>query len=118
MTEIDSNTGLPKLPEGYFWRVLNGHEVGGLGVYPGIEVQLMKHSMKLHWFKRVPCVRVMKWAWEPREDLKVGEVDQAIKKVARTVYKRYKDHLPIHDEINAEIEKYAGDYPPKKFEGA
>ena len=113
--KIDDKTGLPELPEGYFWRVVDGHEVGILGDYPGIEVHIMKHSTKLRWFKRVPCESSIGYLWRNRNDISKGGVAGAIAQVAADVYYRYKTYLPIHNEVQAEIEKYAGDYPPKNI---
>ena len=36
-------------------------------------------------------------------------------RMAKNVYDRYKSELPIHNEVQAEIEEYAGDYPPKNI---
>lgn len=117
MTKIDETTGLPELPEGYFWRVIDGYDVGtGLGTYPGVEVVLMKTTTKLRWFKRVPTNREVGSCWTHRNDIQPGGVPDAIKDLAQTVYRRAKSQLPIHDEVAAEIAQYAGDYPPKKLE--
>ena len=113
--EIDEKTGLPELPEGYFWRVVDGHETGSLGTYPGIEMHIMKHSTKLHWFKRVPCVVSIGFLWKPREDMTEDSVRLDVVWMAKNVYDRYKSELPIHNEVQAAIEKYVGDYPPKNI---
>lgn len=113
--KIDKETGLPELPEGYFWRVENGFDPGDGGVYPGIEVRLEKRTTKLRWFKRVPCSRTVENFWRRREDIDPGGVAVAIREVAAEIYNESKTYLPIHEEIDAEIESYVGDYPPKKL---
>jgi len=75
----------------------------------------MKNSTKLRWFKRVPHVRTVKMNWQHRSDIELTRVPDAIRELAENVYRIAKDSLPVHHEIDAEIEQHAGDYPPKKL---
>ena len=112
--KIDENTGLPELPEGYFWRVRDGINTGE-EICPGVEVAVMKNTTKLRRFKRVPAVQEVTYSYVFRSKMTPGKVDKCIQWLAEELYRQIRNRLPVHDALNEEIASYAGDYPPKKL---
>lgn len=85
MSNIDKATGLPALPDGYFWRV----KKFGSGGYP-LEVQLRS---RLLWFSIV-------------EASQLSASDRgSIMNAARNAHQEWRNRVATLD--------YIGDYPPK-----
>lgn len=88
---IDENTGLPELPEGYFWRVKADSA--------GTRVHRMRKR------KLLPATSTGSSYIFPHLH---GTVEQSIKRAARDV---------LNDNNNEEsLRTYKGDYPPNKLE--
>lgn len=111
MTEIDLETGLPKLPKGYFWRI----EKYNPAITPRVAIAIMKESTRRKWFKTV------EWAYEfSSVDVFAQQLEQSenpeawVLELAQKVYDRsvYKWRAETQTErVNA----LYGDYPPKKL---
>lgn len=137
MTNIDPNTGLPELPEGYFWRVdqplsLPKKEYpiyGGYTPRPTPDksrlriylVQTIKGSNKVRQYRGKN--RFTRWitanetvqvdASFEREVTRYGEDCKgrnaiAVRNAAKRIMKRW--------NADKEASKLVGDYPPKKLE--
>ena len=52
---------------------------------------------------------------QPSSTVDEDSVRLDVVRMAKNVYDRYKSELPIHNEVQAAIEKYVGDYPPKNI---
>lgn len=96
--EVDEDTGFPKVPEGFFWRVKKSREYASL-----LEVQLRKQRRffsSLVGMDEVYCSKV-------REE---GEV--VISDAAANVI-RWSYHRVWNDPLKGLL----GDYPPKGLSG-
>lgn len=114
--QIDESTGLPELPEGYFWRVEDTYKISGLGTWPAIHVMLLKNTTELRWFKRVPATLVIDNKFRHRDDVaQNGGIKRAISDLAKHIYGNNKDRMGILNPLEAEMKKYVGDYPPKNI---
>jgi hypothetical protein len=113
LSEIDPNTGLPLVPEDYFWRVLDKHWEWNAKIPP--KVNLMRHVELKHTH------RGRHW-WQPSY-----VVDESYDQVAYS--QRTKDGKLTKETILDAAEeimqwwadakarqKLVGDYPPKKLE--
>lgn len=117
---IDPNTGLPELPEGYFWRVGHPKEY----VYGFTFEDTSKLAVRLMWEqpdrevedKRNKIVQKLvprPKRYEPQDPLTVdaqeckGTSDRAILDAANVIMKRWKAKAKMHSKL--------GDYPPKKL---
>lgn len=120
---LDENTGLPELPEGYFWRVehplLHIHS----GIYQRdtdrLQVGLMKQpedtlepDPRSKWVQKIlPAKREVSTQTPKMLYLSAckGTSDQAIRDAAYTILKRKREDERLASKL--------GDYPPKKLGG-
>lgn len=94
---IDPNTGLPELPEGYFWRVVDG--------YFANELHIRK---KFGPFSIKQEERVLNYYTFENGFRELLDPAEEIKRVAADMGKELSDPWAA----------YIGDYPPKKLETA
>lgn len=139
---IDESTGLPVLPEGYFWHVSSRELRADEDPFyyrapePRIYVELRKEAPK-KWYHRKPQYVSVQYRTVPLytedESYHVNEVNRrakkwidvneesvkaAILKAALTVYKSRQESLEqeaIQQETRAIVAKLTGSYPPKKL---
>lgn len=120
---IDQNTGLPQLPEGFFWRVTHPLDPGGYwGGYSQdttkLQVLLMEQLPDEEAEdKRSKLIRrlfPLETTWEPQApgveyaETCQGTSNQAIVNAAYRVLKRQRRDESLSSKL--------GDYPPKKLE--
>lgn len=103
MPELDENTGLPALPDGYFWRVR----------YEGVYGDYVKMSVM-----RKPKYRFL-WSWAV-EDARLyasiftdDNAEELLIKLAGRVHARFIETL--RPSSYQTVKKYLGDYPPKSL---
>lgn len=111
MTELDIETGLPKLPEGYFWRI----EKYNPAITPRVAIAIMRESTRRKWFKTV------EWAYEfSSVDIFAQELEQSadpegwVLELAKKVYDRAVPKWRAESQVQR-VEFLYGDYPPKKL---
>lgn len=108
--EIDSNTGLPELPEGHFWRV-STDDCGE------VKIAIRKHR-KLWWSKRI-IGGYVRHGEDHRHILSLS--NEALTPAA--IFATAEDCLEAWRERDAKRVRYEtnrkllGSYPPKKLEG-
>jgi len=118
LAEINPNTNLPALPEGYYWHVSYSDEQWGTYVI----VRLMQKRFKRNGKPKRPTSmrsnsyhlaeildKPERWGDDPRD-----AVANAIKKLADLTYKDYEDMLKMA-ELEAVTRTLTGDYPPNKL---
>ena len=108
--DIDEATNLPRVPEGYFWRV--GDD--GLGI---AQVMLKRH--RKGWFPAEEGNYCLHWAQRDiREEGSVyfdpEDPEDLVYIAARAVLNERADELNKRQK-NREIADLFGDYPPKKL---
>lgn len=107
MSDIDIETGLPKLPENFFWRVSNSG--GIIDVYPMVEIR----EKYVGFFGREKSRRagigdtLVSHTWGPRDGESVRE---NILYLAEKIVNRFEDQRTQLSEPD-----YRGDYPPKSL---
>lgn len=95
MVEIDEATGLPVLPDGYFFRV----KTGTFDIFPWVELR-----QKLWIFS----VRIAgKWS--------ASQFSSVEAKISWLAFRLWEDFEACRVEVEASI-RLSGDYPPKKLE--
>ena len=108
MNDIDSTTGLPELPEGYFWRVFrNG---GMFDIYPMVQIRERYKGMFGREKSRPAGIgdTLTTHSYGPR----TGEsVKENIIRLSESLYEEFQDQCSRAQEPD-----YSGDYPPKKFD--
>lgn len=87
--EIDESTGLPKLPKGYFWRVVDSGE-------EYVRVQVRK--------KTLLSSKVKGWCPVRKKDASKSTILSAARYAMREMAR------------DTDWRSYIGDYPPKKLE--
>lgn len=92
----DPNTGLPALPEGYFWRIKKWKH----GVF----------DLHIHLMKKVGPFAFS--AGDRLADTRPLSIHRAAYGIMMGVFNT-KEHRAL---TNAKITKYVGDYPPKRLE--
>lgn len=109
---IDDETGLPELPEGYFWRIAKWNPA----ITERVSIAIMEIGTKRHWFKTVP------WNWEFYSiscyavELEQSEDPESfVREIAADVY-RVASKKWLGQKQRDRIERIYGDYPPKKLE--
>lgn len=118
MTDLSVETGLPEVPEGYYWRVTHPYK-GGEHFFTSpdksrLEVQLRFASetehirLDRHWFRKVTHKSIRK-----EDDLVLSEVCQGTAPIA--VLNAARKIMKARD-VQAGIESLLGSYPPKKLE--
>lgn len=119
---IDTETGLPELPEGQFWRVTDYQPIfsGLTGYGAGHSVQIVEHVTS-------PTVQT-RWRWfrwieiegEPETRVNVLQHRQISEALSEeSILKTAIDLLESIEEARLAEEAIArlvGDYPPKKLE--
>lgn len=90
---IDESTGLPELPEGYFWRVKES-----VGDY--LRIQMRRRVF--FWSE------VVEWSGVNKNIASKFEIQMAAKHVLLLVQEK---------KVDPKWRKYLGDYPPKKLGG-
>lgn len=97
---IDPNTGLPELPDGYFWRITDGYA-------------LWKLKIKFHWGPFAFTIA----------DKSIFRADDFLYRGTRGRWNTYEGYLiemaeTLRDEEFRDpviASKYLGDYPPKSL---
>lgn len=139
---IDPRTGLPEVPEGYFWRVTkSGFEWShGWGRYwephPLLTVDLRKRDPK-RWYHRSETSHSVQsidlaiytdesyqrdghpWSEPKWRDHSDEDYQNIIRNAAIKLYERNQASLEqaaIRERTRAAVAKIMGDYPPKKVE--
>ncbi|UDL16613.1 hypothetical protein SEA_ATUIN_219 [Arthrobacter phage Atuin] len=88
--EIDHTTGLPKLPEGYFWRVKMSYN------YPHVCIR-----------RNVTLLGMKLWSYEVKESLILSLTESDIRREANKLYTK---------TFGTDVDRtLLGDYPPKKL---
>jgi hypothetical protein len=116
----DETTGLPKLPEGYAWKVRE-NEYSGYEVAPDetalvIQIAKRQEEEKLTWFQRLigvdPEVKWTAYDHEYSEGYgKCANDADDLKSAATQVYNELRDS----QLKRAEMQKLIGLYPPKSI---
>lgn len=115
--KIDETTGLPELPEGYFWRVYGQVDDGDYWYQGQLCITLQEQYMRKRlWRKDVEDTRTIRKAFLSKktyEEVKrQGSTDDSIVRgLARGIMLDEKDKL----EWETFTKKYVGDYPPNKL---
>lgn len=88
--DLDAKTGLPVLPEGYFWRVRRG----------ALEVSHLELRKRVGWFSKTIASRVCNYYYTGGVDVIEPEVEILFR--AESIMKEFHDPwIPFY-----------GDYPP------
>lgn len=130
MVPVDEATGLPELPEDYFWRVRhtrnNEYDLNGY-----IHVSLMK-NLPPKWYKknRVEFIHYKKFDLDDRDReyqtcrykthmiVDPDKYEQIVFRLAAVVLEERKDQLEaaeLNHRAKAELKRITGDYPPKSI---
>jgi hypothetical protein len=100
MIEYDESTGLPKLPDKWFWRIRLEHNLfTELGIV-NVEIRVKR------WYGSA-CLYSSRWAPHGGDDI-TGTVKIL---ATNTLW----DYLAIH-QGELDLARILGDYPPKKLE--
>jgi hypothetical protein len=89
---IDKNTGLPELPEGHFWRIVDRHET----IYP-VKLQLRRKT----WYGSTVVATDIS-----------GSHPEYVLATAESLFSLVEARL----SQKARVKALVGDYPPKKLE--
>lgn len=137
--ELDSETGLPVLPDGYFWRVtFENFEWGNYSdPRPSVRVDLRK-NLPNTWYRRNKSQSVLhhvgelfdrdatfrrpgtmyrEYRWIEHQD---EEIQAFIVDLAKTVYRKHQvalEQVKIRQKTYAQADRFEGDYPPKSVKG-
>lgn len=118
MTDIDVETGLPKLPDGYFWRIAPWYSALDSSAPYVIQVELRNRSRRRNWrLKMIDCdyeVGRLNIRWSTMVNGFESDRRELIREVAEKVYSQVRYRLNQEAEV-ADIESLYGDYPPKKL---
>lgn len=100
MTAENLLTGLPELPDGYFWRVTR---VGGKGYANALYLSIRRKV--LFFSVRVEYGMVRPYSWAPT-------VEEGLRKRAKSILEDWQESAISHPRLDTVL----GDYPPKKLE--
>lgn len=121
MSDIDVATGLPQLPEGYWWQV--GRVADEEGMYHVTVSIVTKHKYVSWRPKRLWIFELgsKRYEYEQISTVRVGIVRDATRKLMDQLQVTPSDILLTAQEVlstwekSLEVEKLLGDYPPNKL---
>lgn len=113
---IDPKTGLPSLPEGYFWRVFEEHSYSKIGLFFSEEVStevptlfgFLTGKTKMKIITKTRCIQ------DYHIDMTFQVPEAAIVEAAENLLSNLAGHLLIQ-AAPLDLKDYYGDYPPKSI---
>lgn len=115
---IDNETGLPELPEGYFWQVVPWYRYDS-ETPRYLEVHLKHRTTRKNWRgKKIEyeySLGNLNLRWPELVDATPKERRHNIRVVAQKVYQGLSWKL-ANERERVDLESLYGDYPPKKLE--
>lgn len=108
-----TNTGLPELPETYFWRIADEHHIEIREAFPDTEWSEWKDGdyMESHPYSYLGHFESGQEGGEIDTEERLREVDPTTRE---NVYQRCLETLAAWNE-QKDRESLFGDYPPKEF---